>query len=977
MRDYEIKSRASLITMDDLNEAKQRIALKLQAVNPFVAMTEDYIDALRFKRDTIRWMKTNASKVNFYIWTSAPIVPDLPDVPATRIGLHETWEFRSTWSIPSIIVNRYGIFFLNRMMNENDASIENICANNMRSQDARGFPSRRVDETLSNHLMRLYRTIRLNVLMVEYYRLDGYDIRENDVVKHGPAFSAEDRVRGYRFYEQVEGSEIVAAIMEKLRECISILVDRFKDYYNAITSNEAAMDEMSYSINPSQLLLLFDLWAEKRLLLDEHMIVFDVKHNQLIQDPGRSLAYTQHDERSGLGVIAFKIREPDNVLASFMRISYLKATLIHEVAHLIEWNRIHPLDDAMASDQMHGLYFKRAYAWVIKRAKEAGVVPRDAPSGVREFDTEEWIRSSKFITRLEAQAYYQIDVIDGHGVDAKLMYPGEFASNPIEIMDEEEEEGEEEDHESDENDDDDDYRPRGHKRSRDDDSDDESSREKNKRRKLKSLLGSYLADLVIKTDTTVPGLMDQVTTSLSGILLDPSWPAKTPMPTIAWTEALMQDARDAITFFDSEHLEVWLRGSDLAIIDGKNEPTRLNTVTFMGRLFSDYVPLPGQSYEDAFNDVVRLMATSNHLTGKSIARWVGEWTTIDRELIADTSSAPHVYFARVSDQAPQGLTALLQSGSGVVIKSVPLLTPGRFGTISSFFVDVLFSLRFRDDVVRQLIPFTPHFAIGIDAFADEHREQQQQQYKYRIYLVSERAHVSVADSGPTGLNAHMIQTFQTWFSFEGGNRIEGFSHNDAHGENRMLRSVEGTPFANRNWLYARPMDTHSDPPRIGLFRIPASAHQNQLVEIIDFGRSMASRPYRQAPPRNQAMRDAELQRLRKDMIRSLSTYSTGNSTALRYVFKEDPDLYELRRRLDTGDRAFMDEWATMKAFQNAGVEFVGFFDDDDLADRLLPDDILVAKQALVTPDAATDAKFMRLVTEGVLAVAHPFMKSKR
>lgn len=208
----------------------------------------------------------------------------------------------------------------------------------------------------------------------------------------------------------------------------------------------------------------------------------------------------------------------------------------------------------------------------------------------------------------------------------------------------------------------------------------------------------------------------------------------------------------------------------------------------------------------------------------------------------------------------------------------------RFDRLLSFSMDVLHGLRFRNLLLEDAVVLTPHFAIVLDAFALPRVTLDTSAAPHRVVLATvppepgaaaadpmEEDEVIISadgmvDSGrpaaPSTVCLYQLtergdQTlyayahgaactdkgfctalWQTFFSIYVAAMRDGFQHRDLHASNVMIRSVVGTPYAGRDWLYVLPALPGTPAPSAPrLFVLPAAVHQGLFVEIIDFGHS--------------------------------------------------------------------------------------------------------------------------------------------
>ncbi len=121
---------------------------------------------------------------------------------------------------------------------------------------------------------------------------------------------------------------------------------------------------------------------------------------------------------------------------------------------------------------------------------------------------------------------------------------------------------------------------------------------------------------------------------------------------------------------------------------------------------------------------------------------------------------------------------------------------------------------------------TPHFATLLDVF----------HWQGHLCSLFERADMTLdawSRAPETPLNEPRITSwlFQLLFSIEAAVRLLQFDHHDLHIGNIMVRDVTGTPYANADWIYKR--QGTGD-----YYVIPASVHQNSMLEVIDYDRAL-------------------------------------------------------------------------------------------------------------------------------------------
>jgi hypothetical protein len=479
------------------------------------------------------------------------------------------------------------------------------------------------------------------------------------------------------------------------------------------------------------------------------------------------------------------------------------------------------------------------------------------------------------------------------------------------------------------------------------------------------------------------------------------WPPESMSISGVWSATDLRDARLMPSIFAGLHPEMGVRSEDLdAWIDALNAYRPGNVYKLFWSWFMREKEPADQTDLWVVGEIIRSGRASPH----ALSYWLTELVEYESVVTSFSSSInkPLVMFARVRPPAlvqTRALASLVRDGETVVIKSQPFYADAealktdvlnkqfprandrRKAAVAwwsdfllpSFMMDALFALHWRDLALAQLIPYTPHLAIGVDAFAGPDLVLESAPPRAaidtskprakRLYLVSERADVSLAQlrvPGRSQFDFFVVALFQAWTAFETLNRYEGWSHGDAHDDNIMLRDVTGTPYAGRNWLYLRQRDPND--LTLHLYRLGASAHRNRLVEFIDFGLATATR-IGGRDPASDAEEKEERERFRYDLVVSLQTGHPdppfrNPTTASDIVRKAEEkwaasDARGIRRRLTEvtqvaemlADPAsdIEQSWCELPLFRSiAGVEYVGTLDEEGLEFKLRAEDLLVA-----------------------------------
>ena len=175
--------------------------------------------------------------------------------------------------------------------------------------------------------------------------------------------------------------------------------------------------------------------------------------------------------------------------------------------------------------------------------------------------------------------------------------------------------------------------------------------------------------------------------------------------------------------------------------------------------------------------------------------------------------------------------------------------------LTEFTSDTLAGLYFAHLMGRNRL-LSPHVALTLEAFVgpafrrttgEEHRVDFSQHVvdwtePLQLYQISE-----FVDGGTLGRviyhgtprrNQYFAWRFQAMFAIEQFNGLVGFFHGDAHSGNLMRRMVRpDSPYYNAAWVYIRPrrapiLNEHD------VFVILPSVHGNEMIDLIDFGRSL-------------------------------------------------------------------------------------------------------------------------------------------
>jgi len=149
---------------------------------------------------------------------------------------------------------------------------------------------------------------------------------------------------------------------------------------------------------------------------------------------------------------------------------------------------------------------------------------------------------------------------------------------------------------------------------------------------------------------------------------------------------------------------------------------------------------------------------------------------------------------------------------------------------------------------------TPHFTTFLGCFRANARLLGDRKGGERVFAMYERAHNSLnrqfdeefraGTACPLRLGARL---FAIIFSLAAASHTTGFSHNDLGLRNIMERAVDGTAYAGAHWAYKL-----RNVPRYVI--LPPEAHADQMVEIIDFGRSTFTPVEPDSPTSTNALR---------------------------------------------------------------------------------------------------------------------------
>lgn len=104
------------------------------------------------------------------------------------------------------------------------------------------------------------------------------------------------------------------------------------------------------------------------------------------------------------------------------------------------------------------------------------------------------------------------------------------------------------------------------------------------------------------------------------------------------------------------------------------------------------------------------------------------------------------------------------------------------------------------------------------------------------YVVEEHGGKPLTDLDVVSLRTRVVLAFQFAYTLEAFYQYNGGVHNDPHRKNVLVRNVAATgatAYANRAWLYKR-----AD-PTLAAYIIPPEFHENNFLELTDFGRARA------------------------------------------------------------------------------------------------------------------------------------------
>jgi hypothetical protein len=230
-----------------------------------------------------------------------------------------------------------------------------------------------------------------------------------------------------------------------------------------------------------------------------------------------------------------------------------------------------------------------------------------------------------------------------------------------------------------------------------------------------------------------------------------------------------------------------------------------------------------------------------------------------------SANKPLLWFAEIINfpiGAPGDLRALNDNRREVAIKAQPFignvdqakelyaraagnLRDGLEGidneTDISFTVDVLFGLLFRDMLLYEPLPPTPHLAVALDAFvgfevALAHSKSTDlaptTSQRLLMYQITERGEFLVNHVKDSDVLRSML--WQAAFSVYVLGRKHGIRHGDAHPGNILGRNLKSdSPLYNRPWIYVLPsLGPPGSQPRY--FVLEPAMHQNKFCMLIDF-----------------------------------------------------------------------------------------------------------------------------------------------
>jgi hypothetical protein len=213
--------------------------------------------------------------------------------------------------------------------------------------------------------------------------------------------------------------------------------------------------------------------------------------------------------------------------------------------------------------------------------------------------------------------------------------------------------------------------------------------------------------------------------------------------------------------------------------------------------------------------------------------------TVEKQLTYADSSINAMVLYAVTFKDPD-LIALADGRNRGVVKSQTFVleSPLKAGTVNNslfeFTNEVIVSRLLNALVTAFKHTATPHFTTFLGCFkSDGSDDTAIGKGQMRVFAVYERANRSFYDlleGGNLEVDHLACLLFQVIFSLAVANFTLGYSHNDLHCGNVMVRDVDGTRYQDRCWAYKMRKDA--------TFKyIDAAFHHNQMVEIIDEGRA--------------------------------------------------------------------------------------------------------------------------------------------
>jgi hypothetical protein len=192
-----------------------------------------------------------------------------------------------------------------------------------------------------------------------------------------------------------------------------------------------------------------------------------------------------------------------------------------------------------------------------------------------------------------------------------------------------------------------------------------------------------------------------------------------------------------------------------------------------------------------------------------------------------------VYKAVIHDA---DMITLADDRKGAVIKAQPFVVTGDTNKELGAFTNEVIVTRLLNALVTAFkYTATPHFTTFLGCFKSDIdvAKPTTKLATPRVHAVYERAtRGSLLDlwEGPARVpvDEWASYTFQVLFTLAVSSHTLGYTHNDLHTGNVMLRDTEGTRYANAIWAYkVRGHETY--------IRLDPSTHHNSMVEIIDQG----------------------------------------------------------------------------------------------------------------------------------------------